>query len=242
MRSHFLQLAALATLLTAASASAQITNPDALVAPAPRNPASHGHFTNRDLQTSRQWLWQYTAPEPAGNKPALTADARFRDLLATDLRAPQSMWGVGVPLAEAAQTFLEGEGTVSSADNRHLLVTGCVAEHCAQRGLLWLDLGASQPLTVFSALRWTEQSRTTDEPHAPFYLYIFPSRELAPDHLPSALKASLAAWVNGSTCSVSIANVLLVEPNGIPHILGALDAGVQPTCAPTHTTTTGTSR
>ena len=237
---HALQLAALATLLAAASASAQITNPDTLVAPAPRNPASHGHFTNRDTVTSRQWLWQFTSPEPTGNKQALLADARFRDLLATDLRAPQAMWGIGVPLAEAAQTFLEGDGTVTSSDNRHVLVTGCVAEHCAQRGLLWLDLGAAQPLTVFSALRWTEKSRTTDEPHAPFYLYIFPSREIDPAHIPSPLKASLSAWVNGSTCSVTIADVLLVEPNGIPHILGALDAGVQPTCAPSTSTQPGT--
>ena len=234
MRSRTLQLAAIFTLMTAASASAQITSPDKLVAPAPRNPASHGHFTNRDTVTSRQWLWQYT-----GKKPALLADSRFSELLATDLRAPQSMWGIGVPLSEAAHTFLEGEGTVTSTDNRHVEITGCVVEHCAERGLLWLDLGTAQPLTVFSALRWTEQSRTTDAPHAPFYLYIFPSRELDSAHIPSSLKASLSSWVNGSTCSVTIANVLLVEPSGIPHILGALDAGVQPTCAPSTHSTTG---
>jgi hypothetical protein len=226
-----LQLAAALPLFTAACACAQISNPDALVAPAPRNPAEHSRFTSHS--SNHQWLWQYANRD----KQALLDEPRFRDLLATDLRAPQSMWGVGVPLSEAARTFLSGEGSVTSTDNRHIVITGCVAEHCPQRGMLWLDLGGAEPLTVFSALRWIEQSRTTDEPHAPFNLWIFPSRELAPDHIPSALKTSLSAWVNGTHCDSTISNVLLVEPNGIPHILGALDAGVQPTCAPS---TTGT--
>ena len=239
MRNHLLQLAAAATLLAATAASAQIINPDKLVAPPPRNPAeAHSHFTNRP--SNHEWLWQYAHPEPNGNKAALLTDARFGDLLGSDLRAPQSMWGIGVPLPEAARTFLAGEGTVSSADNRHLLITGCVVEHCAQRGLLWLDLGAAQPLTVFSALRWTEKTRATDQPGAPFDLWIFPSRELDAAHLPGALKTSLAAWANTTPCSTTIAHVLVVEPNGIPHILGALEAGVPPVCAPSSSLPTGT--
>jgi hypothetical protein len=223
-----LQLAAVFPLL-AASACAQISNPDALVAPAPRNPAMHsGH---RNGAEDLQWLWQYANHD----KQALLDEPRFQELLAEDLRAPQSMWGVGEPLAEAARTFLGGEGAVTSTDNRHIIVTGCVVEHCPQRGMLWLDLGSAEPLTVFAALRWTERGRSTDEPHAPFNLWIFPSRELAADRIPAALKTSLSTWVNTRHCAATVSTVLLVEPNGIPHILGALDAGVQPTCAPSTT-------
>ena len=221
-----LQFAAVVPLLAAAGMCAQITNPDALVAPAPRNPAARVHAVTHP--ENQQWIWQYAN----GDKQALLDDPRFRDLLQTDLRAPQSMWGVGMPLADVAKVFLSGEGSVASADNRRIVVTGCVREHCPQRGMLWLDLGGAQPLTVFAALRWTEQTRTTDEPRAPFYLWIFPSRPLDAGQLPSALKTALSTWVNAGHCNATITNVLLVEPDGIPHILGALDAGVQPTCAP----------
>lgn len=223
---NLLKLAAIFTIATAAATHAQITNPDKLVARPPRNPALRAQPPAEDLQ----WLWQYTRPS---NKPHLLEDARFATLLSDNLKAPQAMWGTGIPLSEAAYTFLGGEGTVASTDNRHLTVTGCVADHCPQRGQLWIDIGDRNPLLVFLALRWHEQSRTTDEPGAPFTLWLFPSRELDAHQLPQALKVAINTFASGHCPAPTITNVIVVDPSGIPHILGSLEAGVQPTLCTT---------
>jgi hypothetical protein len=227
-----LQLAATLLLTGATAACAQISNPDNLVAPPPKPPEIRHPQASDDLQ----WLWQYTKPAPNGTKSGLTSDLRFKSLLQTNLKAPQSMWGLGVPLSEAAQTFLGGDGKVASTDNRHLTVTGCVVEHCAQRGLLFTDMAASRtehtPFLVFAALRWNEQDRTPDNPHAPFTLWIFPSHELDAQQLPHALKESVSAFVGGGCDAPSITNVIVVEPDGVPHIIGSLDAGIQPAYCP----------
>ncbi len=229
MQRHILQLGF--ALFFIATASAQITNPDKLVAPLPRNPAvSRPHLAADD-----QWLWQYAAPS---NKPALLADPRFYALLSDNLKAPQAFWGTGISLSDAAQTFLAGPGTVVSNDNRHITITGCVTDivtdgkyaHCSrQRGVLYADLGERSPLLVFAALRWNEQGRATDEPGAPFTLWVFPSRELDAHQLPQPLKDSFSAFTRGDGCKQNnITNVIIVDPTGVPHILGTLEAGVMP--------------
>ena len=228
-----LQLAAILLLTGATATRAQITNPDNLVAPPPKPPQIR---QQQPADDDLQWLWQYAKPAPDGTKSGLTADLRFKALLQTNLNAPQSMWGLGIPLSEAAQTFLSGDGKVASADNRHLTITGCVVDHCAQRGLLFTDLatvrGEHTPLVVFAALRWNEQDRATDDPHAPFTLWIFPSRELDAQQLPHALKESVSAFVGVGCNAPNITNAIVVEPDGVPHIIGALDAGIQPAYCP----------
>ena len=222
---------------TAVFAGAQITDPNALVAPPPRNPAErNGHLQNArpkaDQAGNVEWLRPYALPAPAGNKPALLLDIRFRTLLSDDLRAPQSMWGQGLPLAEAAQQFLSGPGAVQTSDNRYVTVTGCIADPdthaCTQRGILWVDPALRSPLIIFAALRWAEQGRTTQQAGAPFNLWIFSSQTLDPAHLPVAFTSALSRFA-GSVCPApAITNVLLVDPNGLPHILGSLAAGITP--------------
>lgn len=225
MRTLF-QHAAVLALLSASAACAQIVNPDNMVSPPPRNPASPRATVRADYN----WLWQYTQPAPAGRKQALLDDARFRDLLDTNMKQPQAMWGMGTPLSEAARAFLAGEGEVTSTDNRHLSITGCVVDHCAQRGLLWVDLGAPDPLMVFFALRWNERSRTTDQPNAPYTLWLFPTRALDAHSLPQPIKAAAAAFTRSGKCDApNVTSVLVIEPGGIPVALGLLEAGLQPT-------------
>lgn len=225
-----LQHAALLALLSGTAACAQIVNPDNMVSAPPRNPASPRATEHADYS----WLWQYAKPAPTGRKQALLDDARFRDLLHDNMKQPQAMWGLGTPLSDAAAAFLAGEGEVSSLDNRHLTITGCVVDHCAQRGLLWVDLGESHPMMVFFALRWNEQGRATDQPHAPFTLWIFSTRAIDAHALPDSIKAQAAGFTHSGKCdATTITNVLVVEPNGVPFILGPLEAGLQPSfCNP----------
>jgi hypothetical protein len=213
---------ATALLLTEATASyAQITNPDTLVAPPPRNPALHHQ---RAETNDLQWLWQYTNPS---DKQTLLADARFTALLKDNLKAPQAMWGIGTPLNEVAQTFLAGEGTIASADNRHLTVTGCVVDHCPQRGMLYVDLGERNPLIIFFALRWNEQTRTTDEPNAPFTLWLFTSREIEAHALPQPIKDTISTFAGSGSCNTQkITSTIVVDPSGVPHVIGALESGI----------------
>jgi hypothetical protein len=219
-----LHLAAVLAIATTVS-HAQVTNPDTLIGKPPA-PPTHQHLTpNAD---DLQWLWQYTRPTPEGNKSALLADNRFAALLKDQLKAPQAFWGVGVPLSEAAATFLAGPGTIASADNRHVTITGCVVDHCPQRGLLWLDLGRTSPLLVFAALRWNEQGHAAEDKDATFTLYLFPNHELDPQALPDTLKHSLSDWAGHGDCMNPQAVVaVLVEPDGIPHVMGAIQAGLQ---------------
>jgi len=215
-----LQLAALTVVLPA---HAQIRNPDTLVSPPPRNPA----HTAPQLAPDYQWLWQYAKPAPTGNKHDLAADPRFPALLTDNFKAPQAMWGMGVPLSDAARLFLGGEDTASSTDNRHLTITGCVIDHCEQRGLLYADLGERDPLLAFAAMRWNEQAKTVDQPNAPYTLWLFPSRALDPQSLPEALKQSLLNWSQPHGClPYQIVNAIVVDPTGVPHIIAAFQAGV----------------
>jgi hypothetical protein len=220
MRS-LLQLAAILALTGVTITHAQITNPNTLVAPAPRNPA---HTAPRDTP-DLQWLWQYAKPS---NKPSLLADPRFTTLLRDNLKAPQAMWGTGLTLSDAAQTFLAGEGTITETGNRYLTITGCVLDHCPQRGLLWIDLNERNPLIVFSALRWNEEGHTTDEQAATFTLWLFPNRALDPAQLPEALKQSLDKWTlgKGDCTARHISLAIVVDPDGTPHVNDSRNAGI----------------
>ncbi len=164
------------------------------------------------------WLWQYTQPAPDGQKAALLADSRFADLLKNELKAPQTFWGNGLPLSEAASAFLSGKGHVTSTANRYLTITGCVVAQCTQRGLLWMDLGATKPLIVFAAMRWDEQSRTPDEKDAPFSLWLFPDRNIDPLHVPLQLQSTLADWTRSDGCAPQIRLAAVVDTDGTPHL------------------------
>ena len=56
------------------------------------------------------------------------------------------------------------------------------------------------------------------------------SYEVDPHQLPQSLKDSLAAFYRQGGCAGgSISNAIVVDPSGIPHVVGTLEAGLQPT-------------
>ncbi len=160
-----LQLAATLLLLTATTTRAQITNPDNLIAPPPRNPAQHAIKPTDNLQ----WLWQYTRPAPIGEAASLRLDARFQSFLQDSFKQPQSMWGppnAQEPLATIIPLFLTQYGAVTATNNRYITIDGCVPSFCTASGLLWIDLGRPHPLAVFAAVNWDPQAHTPDQPAA----------------------------------------------------------------------------
>jgi hypothetical protein len=231
-----LHLVATLVLFGATTTRAQITSPDTLIAPPPRNPA----LPSPKSTDNAQWLWQFTRPAPSGDQPALLKDPRFTALLSDHFKAPQAMWGVpGSSLVDAVHAFLAGAGTVSSADNRHLIISGHTLVHAEQAGMLWVDLGETSPLIVFAALRWNEQSLTPGQPGAPFTLWLFPSRELDAHHLPGALKSSVARFATADSCHpTNLTSAIVVEPSGMPFVIGPVEAGAIPGLCPS--TSTGT--
>jgi hypothetical protein len=140
------------------------------------------------------------------------------------------MWGTpGSPLSEAARAFLAAPGTVASADNRHLVLTGHTLAQPEQTGMLYIDLGEANPLIVFAALRWNEQANIPSQPGAPFTLWLFPSRELDAHHLPAALKSAIEPFAAPILCRrATISSAIVVEPTGVPFILGTAEAGALP--------------
>jgi hypothetical protein len=222
---YTLQLAALSVLLTgAATTRAQITNPDALVAPSPRNPARNPI----KLADNLQWLWPFTQPEPIGRATELRVDPRFHALLLDDFHQQQAIWGDNPaghndPLDAVIPLFLSQHGTVTAQDNRYISVDGCVPSFCSSHGLLWIDLGTPHPLVVFAAVNWSPESHTTSEATANYDLWLFPNRELSPDELPFPLTEALAHWdarlAAAHRLVPHIAQAVLVEPNGTPYAL-----------------------
>ena len=241
---HTLHLATALLLIGAATTHAQITNPDNLIAPTPRNPARPHHATPTD---DLQWLWQFTKPAPLGEAAALRLDARFQTLLADNFKQPQSMWGppnTHEPLATIIPLFLTQYGAVTATDNRYITIDGCVPSFCAASGLLWIDLGRPHPLAIFAAVNWDPQAHTTDQPQADYNLWLFANHPLDADALPLALTQAIAHWdarlATAHRLVPHIAHALLVQPDGTPVALNPEQAGAN-TISPQPDTTTTTA-
>ncbi len=240
MRPSSLHLVACLLLLAgAASAAAQAQDE----APAQiHTPTLNPHHRHRAEDLS--WLWHYAEPAPAGRQNELVADANFKPFLKANLTAPQSFWGPE-PLADVAREFLSVPGAVLADSNRYLSIDGCVPHFCPDRGLLWIDTGTSQPLTVFAAIDWIKDNRATTEPGSAYTLWLFPSRPLNPTHLPAALLQSLTRWTNqpssGAKELQNITRVFLVDPDGTPRTIAPATAGAHNTL-PAETTDEGRSK
>jgi hypothetical protein len=208
MRRHF-QLATILLLITGAVATnAQIFK-----------------HKEKKPKANVEWLWQYGPPPAEGRENALVLDPRFEPFLAQYLTAPQTFWSQTRPkpksLAETALDFLSVPGKVIADQNRYLSISGCVFRFCADRGLLWVDLGLQQPLIVFAAINWIQQNKTPDQPGAEYTLWVFSNNAIDPDHIPVALTHSIARWTAepplGSAVLQTITTTILVDPDGKPH-------------------------
>jgi hypothetical protein len=178
------------------------------------------------------WMWQYTQPAPTGNAAALLSDVRFKALLTAHLTAPQSFWGKGKSLPETIIEFLGQPRSVVAEQNRYFIATGCVAQFCPERGMLWIDLATQHPLFVFAATNWIAEDKPTDQAGATYTLWVFSSRALGPAHLPQALTRSIGPWAREPLADRTveqIANVILVDPDGQPHQLQPTDLGITQT-------------
>ena len=186
-----------------------------------------------------EWLWQYSPPPADGRENELMQDPRFEPLLKKYLTAPQAFWGpqTGVrrTLAETALDFLAVPGTVSAENDRYLTITGCVFHFCSNRGLLWVDLNAPQPLLVFAAIDWTTENQPPDDPASTYTLWVFSDQALStdreqPNRIPSALLNSMKRWTAqpaaGSRHLQNITTAVLVDPDGTPHELAPDKLGV----------------
>lgn len=216
-----LQLAA-ALLLTAASARAQVSNPDNLIAPPPHAPS---HFKPQ-LTDDMQWLWSFTRPAPVGRASDLRLDARFQDALHREFKQPQGMWGTNPnhrpALSNIIPLFLTQYGAVSTQGNRYITVDGCVPSFCSSAGLLWIDLGQprrdTSPLMVFAATMWIASGHAANQPGADYTLWLFSNRSLDPNDLPVALTNSISDWnvrlAAAHRLVPHVTQALLIEPTG----------------------------
>jgi len=243
-----LHLAATLLLLgcigAATTTRAQVSDPNKLIAPPPRNPAIHRTAPADNLQ----WLWPYTKPAPIGEAAGLRVDARFQSFLQDSFKQPQSMWGPpnsNEPLATIIPLFLSQYGAVASTDNRYITIDGCVPSFCAASGLLWIDLGRPHPLAVFAAVNWDPEAHTTDQPQADYNLWLFANHQLDADALPLALTQAIAHWnirlATAHRLVPHIAHALLVEPNGNPLALNPEQAGANTLAPQPDTTQTATT-
>ncbi len=95
--------------------------------------------------------------------------------------------------------------------------------------MLWIDLGARDPLLVFAAVDWTTQTHTTDEANADYNLWLFTNRQVSADALPLSLTQAISDWdarlASAHRGVPHIAHALLVEPDGQPYPLNPLLVG-----------------
>ncbi|MGI4829880.1 MAG: hypothetical protein ACRYFU_17045 [Janthinobacterium lividum] len=227
MRS-LLHLVAFSLLTTAALTSAQITNPNDLVSGPPKPPRTRERAKAANTG-NLQWLWQYAQPVPNGNAVALRGDDRFEALLEDNFKQPQALWGKRIPLSTIIPRFIARYGEINSKSNRYLMVDGCVPSFCAAHGMLWMDLGAPEPLMVFAAVDWTTEDHTVDQLNADYNLWLFPSRQLSADALPLMLTESISDWdarlASAHRAVPHVVHAILVEPNGDPFPLNPALAG-----------------
>ncbi|MGC9197788.1 MAG: hypothetical protein ACP5E5_02485 [Acidobacteriaceae bacterium] len=239
-----LSIAAALLVLPLMPIRAQITSPDKLIAPPPRNPAEPQRMRpTAPSSGALQWLWQYTRPAPIGEAANLRVDERFQAFLQSAFHQPQTMWGppgAQEPLATIIPLFLTQYGEVRGEENRYITVDGCVPNFCAASGLLWIDLGQAHPLAVFAAVNWNPSAHSTDEPQANYNLWLFSSRTLSPDAVPYALTEAIAHWnfrlAAAHRLVPHIEHALLVEPSGNqfplhPELIGANVIAPQPETA-----------
>ncbi|RZU42793.1 hypothetical protein [Edaphobacter modestus] len=175
------------------------------------------------------WMWQYTQPADGGNGSGLLNDVRLKALLQAHFTAPQTFWSNGKSLPETIFEFLGQSRSVVADDNRYFVATGCVAQFCPNRGLLWIDVGSAHPLFVFAATNWIAESKATDQAGSTYTLWVFASRALDPAHLPQPLTRSIAPWATeplADNTVEQIANVILVDPDGQPHPIQPADLGI----------------
>jgi hypothetical protein len=231
---------AAALLFCTVGISAQVTNPDNLIGPAPKPPRQLHPQPIDDLQ----WLWQFAEPKPVGRANDLRLDERFQSMLAREFKQPQSLWqapGGHESLASIIPIFLTRYGTVTASQNRYFTVDGCVPRFCPAAGLLWVDLGTAHPLMVFAAVNWSGEGHTTNETSALYNLWLFSNRELSPDQIPLALNDAIAQWdarlADAHRLVPHIEHALLVEPSGAPVALDPQLVGAN-TIAPQLDTTT----
>lgn len=227
---NLLQFAAIMLLSRAAAIPAQISNPDSLIAPAPKPPAPHQRPGS--LGTDLQWLWAFTKPAPLGRADDLRLDARFQDLLKSSFKQPQAMWGSGTStpsLATVIPLFLTQYGEVTSDKDRVFTVDGCVPGFCPAHGMLWADLGATHPLLVFAAVKWSTENHPTGDTAADYDLWLFPNRNLSADSFPLELSESISRWdarlATAHRLVPHIAHAVIVEPDGTPQGLDPQLAG-----------------
>jgi hypothetical protein len=236
---RLLHLAALFTAFIAATAHAQITDPNNLIAPPPPPIQFRGKHLVRS--TDFQWLWRYTQPAPAGNETGLLIDPHYRPMLEDNLKAPQAFFREGrLSLANVAEIYFGvTQGSVRGIDNRYVTFSGCVPHDCMRQGLLWIDTQPQHATVVFAATEWTTQGKPELDPEAAYNLWIFSSRSIDADHLPAALIACLAKW--NQTSPQHIAHALLIEPDGTPHKLDPATIGVTPADSSSSNTTPGSN-
>jgi hypothetical protein len=225
MRKILSHLAAVLLLTGAAAIRAQVSDPNALIAPTPKPPAQNHKPTNMQ-DDSQQWLWEFTKPAPNGRADDLRLDERFQTLVQHSFKQQQAMWGSGTnspSLANVIPLFLMKYGVVTAEHNRILTVDGCVPSFCPAHGMLWVDLGTAKPLMVFAAVNWTAEGHSTDEAKADYELWLFPNRILSADELPLSLTESISHWdarlAAAHRLVPHIAHALLIEPNGAPYAL-----------------------
>ena len=223
------QIATVTALLGVSfSVYAQISNPDNMVSGPPKPPPIRSRGRVKSLG-NLQWVWQYTSPSPNGNAVMLRGDERFASTLSAAFRQPQAFWGKNVPLSMAIPRFLDRYGQVNAKDNRYVTVDGCVPSFCAAHGMLWIDMGAQDPLLVFAAVDWTTETHPADEKAADYNLWLFTNRQISADSLPLALTQSISDWdarlATAHRGVPHIAHALLVEPDGQPYPLNPTLAG-----------------